>query len=693
MKTEIISVLKNKIESKYVIRCVLENLIIFLVFLAIGVRFETNDDVGMEFIVAGVYGEPSPYMVYTNYIIGLVLSNLYKIIPLIKWYVLLDYVILFVDFCVITYVIDNRLSKSVAQLIKYPFLIVMGYEIYANLQFMKVAAFTATAGYMLFLLVIEELFDESEIQKAKLFVSISLIVVGSMIRIDVFVLSVPFFFLVFIEMVVKNYREKLCVKRSLCYITIPFILVLATVAVNKGAYILNPQWSEYKEWEETRSNAVDYALPEYWEATEEYEALGLNASDFYMLRGWMYGDPDFFTVELMKDVSNVKYPKEHISIIDTIKGFIDVIAGRFSERVFQFALYVLMVYIVMGDRKWLENSVILMAFLAVIFVLAYCYGLGKIVNRVNVSLWISLVMTMIFSFGKTGRIEHGDRRYIALVIMLFIIISIPTYISIHKSIKEKNNNNRSYKERTLFVAEDADRLYINDIGKNMFEIGWSGVFDKLPYGTNFGNVVDTASWLVASPIWYSAMYRKGVENIFRDTLDKDVVYIFIDSRVSSFETYIHEHYHPDAKYVKFREFSDGIGYYKLVSETNKNALDSIDYVRSDDLSEIYSFVSVTDSDDSLSISGMAYQNEKSSYYQTVYVVVKDKSSKQSYSFEAIRKEVPDRIDDVHGKYGDFEINIDKSELEFENYDINVLLFAEGVLYSIPIDEYNTEVLK
>ena len=683
--------IRKKIESRYIYKCIIINSLIMTVFIFVGAKFETNDDVGMEFIVSGFYGEKSPYMVYSNYIIGLTLSFLYRVIPFVKWYMIFNYALVFVDIIFLSYVIDSILDKSMVGLIKYPLIFALGFEMYCNPQFTKIATLTFVAGCMLILSCFENILSNNKLDKLVIAVGIGVVTIGSMIRYNAIIFVIPFV-MITVALLFFRHRENMGgILKCLHIIFVMMLVVCVTIMVNRLAYSSDSGWSEYMEWNQARSQAVDYELPEYWEATEKYEAMGLNASDFYMLRGWMFGDPDFFTVELMSNVAGVKYTEENAPVGKKNYNLFALIMDRLPERFFQLVLFCIMLYLIFSRLSWDGNLAIFFALLGVIVALLYCDSLGKIVNRVNFGLWISMLMVIIFSFqSDKENVECVKRNVIIVVTGLYIVMNLATYYNHHVYCQDSMERSNEYKERTLFVADD-DRLYINDTAKNMFEIGWGGVFDKLPSGKNFDNVVDTASWLVASPIWYTTMHNKGVDNIFRDTLDKDIVYIFIDSRVSSFETYINEHYHSNAKFIKFREFSDGIGYYKLVSKVDNNALNKVEYAKSEDLSEIYSFISLEENNNSIMLGGTAYKEKISSYYQKIYVVVSDKNSDSKISFEAIRKESDDRDDDLYGKYGDFEFSINKEDVEFTDYNIEVDLLADGRLYTLPIDLNNSEV--
>ena len=64
------------------------NMIFLLLFLCSGtMKYETSDDFMMEVVVSGAYtGDPSPYILFMNPMIGMILSFLYCLSTGINWY-------------------------------------------------------------------------------------------------------------------------------------------------------------------------------------------------------------------------------------------------------------------------------------------------------------------------------------------------------------------------------------------------------------------------------------------------------------------------------------------------------------------------------------------------------------------------------------------------------------------------------
>ena len=101
--------------------------------ILIGPYYEENDDNALSNIVSGAYGEVSSRMVFTNIILGKILSILISTLPMVKWYVLILYLIIFSSFCVLTYVLKKKCGQF-GLYVNVILLTFFGYECYIAVQ-------------------------------------------------------------------------------------------------------------------------------------------------------------------------------------------------------------------------------------------------------------------------------------------------------------------------------------------------------------------------------------------------------------------------------------------------------------------------------------------------------------------------------------------------------------------------------
>ena len=61
--------------------------------LTLSPGYDTNDDVVMQSLVDGTFGEHWPHLVFSNVLVGLALSTLYRVVDWFPWYGLYLYLV------------------------------------------------------------------------------------------------------------------------------------------------------------------------------------------------------------------------------------------------------------------------------------------------------------------------------------------------------------------------------------------------------------------------------------------------------------------------------------------------------------------------------------------------------------------------------------------------------------------------
>ena len=116
--------------------CVCANICLLAVLLLLfSPAYETNDDMGLCAIVNGVKGTYDAHMIYVNYLIGLLLTRLYRVTDAVSWYALLQYAALLCAFSAVTYVELRRFRKQPSGWIFVAVLLLFAYEVYIRLQY------------------------------------------------------------------------------------------------------------------------------------------------------------------------------------------------------------------------------------------------------------------------------------------------------------------------------------------------------------------------------------------------------------------------------------------------------------------------------------------------------------------------------------------------------------------------------
>lgn len=687
-KTIIIS---DKINSNVILKNCIVNLAFMVFFLLLGPIYEENDDVGIERIASGFFGEPSSYLVFCNILIGKFLSTLYRIIPSIKWYALFMYGITFISFCVFSIICDKIIANSALScVIKYPFIIIMGYEIYCMPQFTKTAGVSTMAGgcllvYNVIIILLRKKNNNLKINYISILVAIAMLWVGSMIRIEAFILVIPFILVALSREIIKKVSYDKVNKRNileaLAIFGITVFVIGGTQILDRNIYSNDEAWKYYQNWNGLRGKVVDFNTADYYEFEDKYREIGMSENDYFMLKHWGFGDVDYYTNDRLQAVLDIdaSTPKSEIDIVATLEKSLKYMLFGLSGKLF---LYILVVWLV-TDKKKLLDSLCVLGVIAFIAAFALYYGsVGRILNRVNVVVFLGTFLVIMFCMDDAYWQIERDNKVPLIIAGLVMALLSNKFCDRIEEYKNLLNKEAKYQERTLEIAADSDVMYVNDVSQNIFDEAWYGVFDRIPQNIRFTNVVAMGGWEVNSPSWKAQMFSMGITNIFRDSVDNErVLFITNEERKPHIETYINEHYNPLARLNKVIEFQDGTGYYNVITKPDYNAFDLSVTDYEDNLDEVVHYIRATDNGDEFYIDGTVYRTGLSSYEQEVFLICEN-----GISMNVMKKESRERDDDYNGQYGNFSIEVDKGIVENSLENVYIILVTDGKLYKIQIDE-------
>lgn len=88
--------------SEILVALLINVLIVLVCFLIFTPTFETNDDTGLIAIASGIRGARDAHIVHTNYLVGKLMTALYAAAPGVQWWSILQFVLLFISFFLIT---------------------------------------------------------------------------------------------------------------------------------------------------------------------------------------------------------------------------------------------------------------------------------------------------------------------------------------------------------------------------------------------------------------------------------------------------------------------------------------------------------------------------------------------------------------------------------------------------------------
>ena len=326
-----------------------------------------------------------------------------------------------------TYVLINRLEGYSGLYLSVVLICVFGYEGYIHIQFTKTAGIAAAAAvFLLFHVITSEKFCIWEF-----LVGILLGIFGFMYREDQFFASsalmagIGVYFLLTLK---KYFPEKTGKRLGICVGTFGCLLLAVFAADRADAFMYrSPQWQEYQEFNRMRSRLLDYGFPDYDTNRTLYKELGISEEALQLYKTWNFNDPEKFTAEVMEKLVEQK-PERNVSgsqMLNFIKRFPGD-AGKLTAA--YVALLIFILWLIFGKK----NAAGIVSLLTEIFILAgvyfYLYFQGRyMVNRVDVGLWFSVCLTMLWIFGESLRSRRGIADSAGVILCIIGILASQSF--------------------------------------------------------------------------------------------------------------------------------------------------------------------------------------------------------------------------------------------------------------------------
>ena len=178
------------------------NVGLMLLFLLLFEPTAKSDDYDMMNVLYGGYnGEYSPFILYSNPIYGYFLCFLLKLVPSAPWYFIVQYVFMLWGMVEVTIIFLNKPKIPVWLLI--PILSFIYYECFVRITFSKTSGLLIACGF----LIIFCLLDTLKRPSARMLEGIALILIGNLMRLELFMMILEIFaggFIIFLIMNIKH---------------------------------------------------------------------------------------------------------------------------------------------------------------------------------------------------------------------------------------------------------------------------------------------------------------------------------------------------------------------------------------------------------------------------------------------------------------------------------------------------------
>ena len=557
-------------------------LLFFAFFLLLGhMSYETNDDETMSLICAGAYG-PGVRLVYSNYLLGLVLTRLYLLFPGLNWYLVLMLLASLTALMAVCLVLGSTLSFPGSMMLTAALNVLLGYDFYNELQFSKNASLLTGVGAVLLFYL---LYGGKKKRMALLLGSF-LITAGFMVRKDSFYAAAAV--MACGALPALQWKKREMIRRLLCVFGPALLAVLICMGINKAAYSKDPQWRNYMKYNILRSDLLDFGFPSYDLHKDEIKALGLGKNDLKLLQSWDYMDPEVFTigtleklVEMRGGSKRTRLKINRSTLLRAAKGIGEAVTGYGIAGT---CAGVKIALLLVGTAA--SNLTVLAALLIICLEYWYLGCFGRVIWRGECGIWLSALFVSLSAaffagdlperFRKSFRPEHhrGWSLYIGTAMAAGIAVGSLLYTFFVQKQQQTFEYMTSYQPLLEEINRRGDAgdptIYIADT----FTFSYRPVVSRMPDITGkckglFRYMGFIGGWMGASPDGQYYLKRQGIDNPIRSLAeDERTVFLCGEDTSKIMLKYLRKHCSADIE----RTLVEEIEGYKIWSyhERTKN---------------------------------------------------------------------------------------------------------------------------
>lgn len=535
--------------------------------------FDGTDDLTIVQFVNGSCGSYDPHMVYPNYLLGLALTALYRSFPMVPWYSWLQFLAICASFTAITYVLCCRIRKCGGFALALLVQSFAAYECYVVLQYTKTAGLLAAAGMLLFWNALWGTEDENadreeddpapgKILWTELLWGTALAVLSVLLRYAQFFACAALTAGIPLLMLLDAGKKSSAAPgrlRVFLRVSIGGLLLCALcaglVVYDRGIYERDPVWKNFMEYNNTRSELMDYGLPDYEEHEALYTRLGITPTAYKLFDYWNSGDTAVFSTEVMRELIKAREVKR--PGLSTAREFLEIVpAGFMKNRIVRCFAVILLLWIFFGRHD--RRAVLALLAQALLFGVLYYYLFLKgryLITRVDVGLWMSTLAVLLWTWKDEHRQIGASAIRAALILGVMALCAyrqVPGWEGRLRSHSEEDRIERAeFRKKMEEISGDTEHLYVSKLGV-LSAAYCCGPFEPMPVGM-LSNVVFLGGWKVESAPYNAILQKYGFsdnpyEAISGNSPDSFRVRL-LDEHTDTTLTYLHEYYNPDAQIV------------------------------------------------------------------------------------------------------------------------------------------------
>ncbi len=538
----------------------------FLVNCILNLKYEQVDDFIIYNMYSGLDGAYNMHGIYIHPIICMILSFLFRIIPVINWHTIFLLIMQLICFTTIGYKILKKNENNISSILLYTLFAGTFYTaLLLLIQYTSVSALLI--GTALFITIDSQETDNRN--KKNLVLSSILFAIGIMTRMQSLLIIVPFFAIYAIYYLAK-YKRKMIPKQTLIAIAkyyLTFILITIIVYIsNIIIYNANEIDKNYKEYNKIRSYLHDLSYVNYEENKELFQEIGWSENDHYLFYTFNFGDEKVYSKENLQKIYDYQKQKQkkQPDLGEKANSLInEMLQTNTYISILIIAIFMIAIY---NKKKVSINILIFYTSLAIHMLFIF---LNRSMLRVVIPEYI--IGTALLIYNLDWHQKQTTKSHIKNAITITVILTIIINLQSQKyNFDYKIEDYQNYKQLINYTNSHKENVYLYTVPSLQYRYLTYSVYE-MPPEKAFSNLRVMGGWDMLNQNYYKFKNRYQLEGTFLDLLKENVYLIDGDVTWSGkrYEKYINhivrflkENYNIDVTYEKLEEF-DNLYIYKL----------------------------------------------------------------------------------------------------------------------------------
>ena len=515
-----------------------------LYLLAFRPGYQVDDDITMIQLASGYLGGIAvPFMVFSNVVLGFLLNFLYRMPTNLNWEILIFFGINFLSVWCLVYIIFTLPLKSANKFFGVLVILLSDSLFLLNITFTTTATFAVISGFVSILTLV---YRRSPLPRRILLFGGLLILAGSLIRIESFLLAL---LMIFPSLIIIHRFFDL---KNLIISSLTAIIVVASFYLFNMIYVKSfPQWKSFYAYNDVRSQLQDTPRVHLSNVKNVYYEVGWNFNDYKLFMSWFFPDEQLFSISNLqylvihipgteKNVFGAAlsyfYPKPFFDDVDLFPYFFMIAAG----------LIALVVY--PSLRKAIWPMIVLLLTLSILIL--YLIWTEKVPIRV----WDSfLAATSVFGLFillwaklNAGQSQPHLQEKNVFAFIVPALLCVASLFALHYAVTITQLN---VQRQTAYQNVLSDLKTLQTQGKIQGNALIVSPAVGIPLVWSNPMFLDLPSvqciemgWLTFSPSYYSVLHEFNVQSLPAGFYQRDNVYLMVKANfVESVVEYIFDH--------------------------------------------------------------------------------------------------------------------------------------------------------